>query len=435
MRLRRKRSTRMTRPSQLVRERIARFSGGAGRRIATSADVVVDHGRGSYIYDTAGGSYLDVISGYGVAALGHCHPRWVEAITEQASRLAVTPLHTNGLADYLTALSGVLPQPLAQIALFTTGAEAVEAALRLTQTASTRQDVLAFHDGFHGKTVGVRYAGDSTSGEALALRPAWMKTAEFPTCEHHGAADYHLCEESASTVLEQIASRVDLGNVGTVLVEPILGTAGNLPPKKPFLKGLRALCDERGWLLAFDESITGFGRTGRLFAFEYFGVLPDVVILGKGLGGGFPLSAVCASPAIWDCSAYRAPSAASSTHGGNPLACAAGLATLEILAEESFLAHVSETAGRAAGRLRDLAQSSERVDRSRGVGLMLGFDLIDPDSGEFATPEVCASIFRGCRDRGVLVLADVPRVRLSPPLTVTPAEIDRLFDVLGQVLT
>jgi 4-aminobutyrate aminotransferase-like enzyme len=425
----------VTRPSQLVRERIARFSGGAGRRIATSADVIADHGRGSYIYDTGGAAYLDVISGYGVAALGHCHPRWVDAVTKQASKLAVTPLHTNGLADYLTALSGILPEPLAQVALFTTGAEAVEAALRLTQTSSARPDVLTFHDGFHGKTVGVRYAGDSTSSEALALRPAWMKTAAFPTCEHHDAADYHLCEESASAVIEQIASRTDLQNVGTVLVEPILGTAGNLPPKKRFLAGLRALCDERGWLLAFDESITGFGRTGRLFALEYFGVLPDVVILGKGLGGGFPLSAVCASPALWDRSAYRAPSATSSTHGGNPLACAAGLATLEILTEEDFLGHVRNTAGRAAERLRDLARGSGRVSWPRGVGLMLGFDLIDPDSGVLATPEVCASIFRGCRDRGVLVLADVPRVRLSPPLTVTSAEIDRLFDVLGEVLT
>jgi 4-aminobutyrate aminotransferase-like enzyme len=424
----------MTRPSQLAWERIARFSGGAGRRIATSAAVVVDRGRGSYIYDTEGGAYLDVISGYGVAALGHSHPRWIEAITKQASRLAVTPLHTNGLADYLTALSEVLPEGLAQVALFTTGAEAVEAALRLTQTASTRHDVLTFHEGFHGKTVGVRYAGDSTSGEALALRPTWIKTAEFPTCKHHGATDYHLCEESPSTVLKHIASRDDLGNVGTVLVEPILGTAGNLPPKKPFLAGLRALCDERGWLLAFDESITGFGRTGYLFAFEYFGVLPDVVVLGKGLGGGFPLSAVCASPALWDLSAYRAPSAASSTHGGNPLACAAGLATLEILTEEGFLAHVREVSRHAAGRLYDLAQRSKRVHRSRGVGLMLGFDLIDPDSAELASPEVCASIFRGCRDRGVLVLADVPRVRLSPPLTVTPAEIDHLFDVLCEVL-
>jgi 4-aminobutyrate aminotransferase-like enzyme len=424
----------MTRPSQLVRERIARVSGGAGRRIATSADIVADYGRGSYVYDTDGAAYLDVISGYGVAALGHCHPRWVEAVTKQASRLAVTPLYTSGLADYLTALSGVLPDGLAQVALFTTGAEAVEAALRLTQTSSTRPDVLAFQDGFHGKTVGVRYAGDSTSSEALALRPAWMKTAAFPICEHHDAADYHLCEESASATIEQIASRGDLQNVGTVLVEPILGTAGNLPPKKPFLAGLRALCDERGWLLAFDESITGFGRTGHLFACEYFGVLPDVVILGKGLGGGFPLSAVCASPALWGDSAYRAPSGTSSTHGGNPLACAAGLATLEILAEEDFLARVSDTADHAAGRLRDLARESELVSSPRGVGLMLGFDLIDPDSGTLATPEVCASIFRGCRDRGVLALTDVPRVRLSPPLTVTSAEIDRLFDVLGEVL-
>jgi 4-aminobutyrate aminotransferase-like enzyme len=428
------RTASMTSVPRRAIERIARFSGGAGRRIATSADLVVDRGQGSHIYDSNGSAYLDVISGYGVASLGHCDPRWVQAVTSQAQRLAVTPLHTRGLADYLTALSAVLPAPLAAVALFTTGAEAVEAALRLTQTSCPRPHVLAFDTGFHGKTAGLRYAGDSTSSEARALRPVWMKTAAFPTCEHHDAVDYSRCAESAADTLRQIASRDDLDDVGTVLVEPILGTAGNLPPEKAFLAGLRELCHERGWLLVFDESITGFGRTGRLFAHEYFGVRPDVLILGKGLGGGFPLSAVCASRALWEGSAYRTPSATSSTHGGNPLACAAGLATLEIVADEAFLAEVRDTAVHAAERLRDLANTSQQVVRPRGVGLMLGFDLIDPDSGELATPEMCASIFRACRDHGVLALVDIPRVRLSPPLTITLGEIDRLFDVLGQVL-
>ena len=425
----------MTRASERVRRRIANFSGGGGRRIAISADIVADRGQGSFIYDTDGVAYLDVISGYGVASLGHCHPRWVEAITKQAQTLAVTPLHTNGLADYLSALSRILPESLSQVALFTTGAEAVEAALRLTQTSSPRPEVLTFDKSFHGKTVAVRYVSDSTSSEALALRPAWIRTAAFPTCEHHDATNYHLCEESTSGLLSEIAGRSDLENVGTVLVEPILGTAGNLPPKKPFLTGLRELCDERGWLLAFDESITGFGRTGQLFAHEYFGVLPDVLILGKGLGGGFPLSAVCASRTLWERSAYRPPSATSSTHGGNPLACAAGLATLEILADESFLAQVRITADHAAERLRDLGATSRQIARPRGVGLMLGFDLIDPHTGALASPEECALIFRRCRDRGILALTDVPRVRLSPPLTVSSSEIDQLFDVLGEVLT
>jgi 4-aminobutyrate aminotransferase-like enzyme len=415
-------------------EIIARFVGGGGRRIAKSADLVVERGLGSYVYSNTGSRYLDVISGYGVASLGHCHPDWVEAIVAQASRLTVTPLYTDELARYLAALSGVLPACVNKTALFSTGAEAVEVAIRLAQTATGQPGVLTFRDGFHGKTAGVRYAGDPNSAEAQSLGPDWPRVAPFPACEFHDAASYGLCEESAADILAIVAVRSDLDEVGTVVVEPILGTAGNIPPRRRFLSELRQLCNERGWILVLDESITGFGRTGELFAFEYFGVDPDVVVLSKGLGGGFPMSAVCASEGLWDRSAYRDLSATSSTFGGSPLACAAGLVTLDIVTSKDFLSQVRDVGNHAAARLRDLAGSSDRVACPRGAGLMLGFDLVDADTGALATAESCSSIFRACRDHGILLLADVPRVRLSPPLTFTRDEADELFDVLLEVL-
>jgi 4-aminobutyrate aminotransferase-like enzyme len=422
------------RARNLVAKTIERFGGGGGRRIAKSADLVVERGLGSYVYSTTGSRYLDLISGYGVASLGHSHPDWVDAVISQANRLAVTPLHTVEMADYLEALSHALPPRLHQTALFSTGAEAVEVAVRLVQTRTEQSGVLTFIDGFHGKTSGVRYAGDPASQEAQSLGPTWPRVAPFPACEVHDAATYPSCQDSAAHALAAIEQRADLDHVGAVLVEPILGTAGNIPPKKRFLSELRHLCDERNWLLVLDESITGFGRTGQLFAFDYFGVEPDVIVLSKGLGGGFPMSAVCASEELWENSAYRSLSATSSTFGGNPLACAAGLATLNIVTNAEFLQQVRDVGSHAAARLHELATASGAVARPRGAGLMLGFDLVDADTGALASPDRCNAIFRACRDRGILLLADVPRVRISPPLTFTRREADELFDVLVEVL-
>lgn len=428
----------MTKPGRDPRwaiDALTRLRGGGPRRIAQSADIVVDRGLGSYLYSNTGVRYLDVIAGHGVAALGHCHPRWVEAVIAQADRLTVTPLHTAEWAEYLEALAALLPARAGSPALFSTGAESVEAAIRLTQTATGRAGVLTFEHSFHGKTAGVRYTGNSGSAEARALGPRWLRSVPFPACAIHDAVTYGCCEESGGDLLRRIRARTDAAEIGSVLIEPVLGTAGNIPPKRRFLSKLRELCDDLGWLLVLDESITGFGRTGELFAFDYYGVEPDVVVLGKGLGGGIPLGAVCAASDLWARSALSAPSATSSSFGGNPLACAAGLATLEVVTSDGFLESVRTVAAHAALRLRDLADASALVARPRGIGLMLGFDLLDAAAGELASPERCAAVFRACRDRGVLLLADVPRVRLSPPLTIERGEVDELFDVLLEVLT
>ncbi|HET7443904.1 MAG TPA: aspartate aminotransferase family protein [Solirubrobacterales bacterium] len=400
-----------------------------------STGIVVSKGQGSYLFGDGGERYLDAVSGFGVASLGHSHPRWVEAVVAQADRLVVNPFYGPELAEYVSALSGVLPPKLGQVALYSGGAEAVESAIRLAQTFKGRPGIVTFSPGFHGKTtVGVRYSSNPTSTEALSLAPDWFRVLPFPACEAHDAVSYSGCRESADETLAQLCRRPDLDDVGTVLVEPILGTSGNVPPRRGFLPELRRLCDERGWILIFDELITGFGRTGKLFAFEEFAATPDILVLGKGIGGGFPLSAVCAAGELWDGSALAFPASTSSSFGGNPLACAAGLATLEILTDDDFLAQVCTVAGVAAQRLRELAAASPRVSRPRGAGLMLGFDLVNPATGSLASGDECLVTFRACRDRGLLILADVPRVRISPPLTISESEVHLLFDLLSEVL-
>lgn len=417
-----------------VFDAIARFASGGPRPFADAVGMVVDHGRGSYLYDRRGGRYLDTVAGFGVASLGHSHPLWVEAVVAQAGKLAVSPVDTAELARYLAALGEVLPEGLQQAALYSGGAEAVEMAVRLAQTRSGRAGLLTFGGGFHGKTSALRYTRDPCSDEAQWLRPSWLRTAPFPACRHHDAADYASCDESAAESIAAIVAREDLDDVGVLLLEAVQGTAGNIPPVRRLLPELRALCDERGWVLVLDESITGFGRTGRLFACEYFGARPDVMVLSKGLGGGFPLSAVCAGAELWRGSALGRSSGTTTAFGGNPLACAAGMATLKIITGNGFLEHVRDVAAHAAARLRDLAEATPRVVRPRGVGLMLGFDLVDPVTSELADTSACRSVMRACRDRGVLTAAHVPRVRLNPPLTVSHDEVDEIFDVLHEVL-
>lgn len=409
-------------------------AGAVGQRsLSRLARFTAHTGRGVRIADGEGREFLDAVGGYGVASLGHSHPDWVRAVVDQAQRLAVSPVDSDQGVAYVDALADALPGAMVP-ALFSTGAEAVENAVRLVQTATGRPGILTFAKGFHGKTSALRYTADPSTPEARSIAPGWMASVAFPECQRHSVSDYSHCDESAADLLDGVRGRSDLDQVGAVLVEPILGTAGNLMPRGRFHAELRRLCDERGWLLIYDESITGFGRTGRMFACEWFGVTPDVLVLSKGIGGGFPLSAVCASDDLWARSALSAPSGTSSSYGGNPLACAAGLATLEIIGAEGFLDRVGATAERAQTRLELLATRSDQVGYPRGLGLLLGFDLIDPQTGALAEASICAAAVRGCRELGVLAAVHVPRVRLSPPLTITPEEVDVLFDVFEEVL-
>jgi len=414
---------------------IHRHAGGGLRRIAESAGVTIVDGNGSYLIDNQGRRYLDFVTGYGVAALGHGHPRWVSAVTEQARRLCTSPFHNPQLATYLSKLAEVLPAGVNQTALFSGGAEAAEAAVRLAQLASGRTGVLAFSSAFHGKTAGVRFAGGAHAMERSRLGLTWLRHAEFPACLNHTALDYEMCEESAAPLWDQIADRNDLADVGAVIVEPVLGTAGNIPPRRHFLSELRRVCDAHSWLLVVDESLTGFGRTGCNFASCFFEVTPDIMVLGKAMGAGFPLSGVAASRELWRAASLDLPSATSSSYGGNPLACAAGLAVLDVLTEPLFLEDLHLTGRVLSEGLTNLAAESPYVRWPRGVGLMLGFDLVDPETGHLASDTLCARVFERCRDRGVLVAANVPRVRLNPPLTLSVEEARRALAVLGEVLT
>ena len=324
-----------------VADTIRRFGGGGPRRIAESAGVLVDHGEGSHLVTTDGQRLLDFATAMGVAAIGHAHPVWVSAVQRQAERLAACVLHTREHADYLERLATVLPAGVDRVALYSGGSEAVEVAVRLAQSITGHRNVISFTTGFHGKTTAVRFTGGRYEDERRRLDLDWVHHVKYSHCIEHDAVTYDECEdEGALNILELDARAGKINGVAAVIVEPVLGTAGNRPPQRRFLQRLRALCDARRWLLIVDESITGFGRLGTPFASEYFGVTPDILVLGKAIGGGFPLSGVASSSDIWDRSLYAEMSATSSSYGFNPLACEKSTPVTAIASARLILPHL-----------------------------------------------------------------------------------------------
>jgi 4-aminobutyrate aminotransferase-like enzyme len=406
--------------SSAVADTVRRRGGGGPRRIAESAGLVVTHGDGPYLVTDQGERLLDFATAMGVAAIGHGNPAWSRAVGEQAGRLAACVLHTPEHAAYLERLAAVLPADADRVALYSGGAEAVEVAVRLAQSVTGHRDLISFSGGFHGKTTGVRFSGGRFAEERERLGVDWVHHLPYPRCAQHTAVSYPTCEEDGRESLAALeALAATLEGVAAVIVEPVLGTAGNRPPQRRFLSGLRALCDEHGWLLIVDESITGFGRLGTYFAVDWFDVRPDIVVLGKAIGGGYPLSGVAAPSSIWDRSLFAERSATSSSYGANPLACAAGSAVLDIITAPGFLDNVAHVSARLAAGIAALEATSPYVRGNRGVGMMLGFDLVDPVTGELAGPELCLRLFRRCLDEGILIVGDVPEVRLNPPLVLT----------------
>jgi 4-aminobutyrate aminotransferase-like enzyme len=414
---------------------IRRHTGGGPRRIAELAGLVISHGDGCDLITDDGRRIIDFAGAMGVAGIGHGHPIWADAIARQAKRLAASVLHTPEHARYLDELSRFTPLGLDRIALYSGGAEAVEVAIRLAQSNSGKNNILSFTTGFHGKTLGTRFLGGRFPQERDRLDINFVHDVAYPLCVEHDAVNYETCQDDGRDSIALLERKAqDVGDVAAVIVELLPGTAGNRPPQRMFPKALTEACKRNGWLLIADESITGFGRLGQPFACDYFGISPDILVLGKAMGGSFPLTGVAAGAALWDNSLFAELSSTSSSYGANPLACAAGLAVLEIENAPGFMENVREVGAQLGRGLTDLAASSPYIKAPRGIGLMLGFDFVDPSTGDLADAQLRQSLFGRCLDAGILVVGDVSTVRLNPPLTLTPKDADRAISALQHAL-
>ncbi len=369
--------------------------------------------------DVNGKKYIDCLGGFGIYNVGHRHPKVVEAVTNQLNRQA---LHSQDLLDPLRAmlakiLGDITPGNLQYAYFGNSGTEAIEAALKLAKMYSDRTTFIATTKAFHGKSLG------SLSGTAKGVfRKPFLPM--IPGFRHVHFGDIEMMRktfEACAMVGEDVAA---------VIVEPIQGEGGvNLPPAG-YLKQVRELCDEFGALLIFDEVQTGMGRTGKMFAAEHYDVVPDIMCLAKAFGGGImPASATIATEEVFK-SLFPNPFMHTTTFGGNPLACAAAIATFNVLIEENLPARAAELGEYMLKGLREAAVGFEdKVDEIRGLGLLIGI--------EFQSDEIGYEVSKGLFDNGVLVagtLINAKTIRIEPPLTITYEEADSVIAAFKKVL-
>lgn len=385
---------------------IGQLLSGFFRSVAQTSDapmgIVVERARGATIRAADGTEYIDLLAGIGVAALGHGHPRVLAAIEEQARRHLHVMVYGEFIQDAQVRLAdklvSVLPPSLSNVYFTNSGAEAIEGALKLARKATKRRSVVAFERGFHG---------DTTGALALGGNPVYRVPFEplLPDVEHIRFDD---CEALA---------RID-ERTAAVFVEPVQGEAGVVIPSVGYLPALRQRCTEVGALLVFDEVITGFGRTGKLFALEHENVVPDILVLAKALGGGLPLGAFVAAKSTMKVLSTDPPLGHVTTFGGHPLSCAAGLASLEAIIEED-LARRAAVHGRTFAELLRARLPAEHLVAVRQIGLLVGVEL--------SSPTLVESFSRECRREGLILgwtLHDDRVVRLAPPLVISEAELD-----------
>ncbi len=398
-------------------------------------DVVAERGEGSWIIDVDGRRFLDFGSGIGVTNVGHCHPRVVAAIEEQARTLLHTSVvvhHQRSieLAERIAALVPYLPE--AQVFFANSGAEAVDGAIKFTRRLTGRPGIIAFRGGFHGRTLGgtslttakARYR----EGYAPLLPSVSFAPYAVPAGLRGGRTDEATVADALAGLDALLDTEVAPTDVAAMIVEPVLGEGGYVVPPAAWLRGLRERCDRHGMLLVFDEVQCGMGRTGRPFAAETFGVTPDVILFAKGVAAGLPLGGIIAPRALFE----RWPTGThGSTFGGNPLACAAALASLDVLEGEACYDRARRLGEVALERLRTVAASAagDTVTDVRGIGLMVGVQLRDGPTAD--------AVQRACLADGLLVLTCGPHgevLRLIPPLTISDPDFDQGMTILEGAL-
>lgn len=379
-------------------------------------ELEVSRGEGAYLFTKDGRKYLDLASGIAVNALGYGHPEVVRAVEEQVRRhlhLYSGTAYQDVLIDYAEALLAELANDY-KIFFGNSGTEAVEAAIKLARFATGRPAIIAFRGSFHGRSLGALSLTDSAARYRSPYEPLLPSVyhVEFPAPTRLGISE----DAALALVQRQIAALletdVDPSRVALIVVEPIQGEGGYVIPSDGFLPWLRAVADQHGILLAVDEVQSGMGRTGKMFAFQHSGITPDIVIMGKALGGGLPLSAIAARSAIAD---RWAPGAHGTTFGGNPASCAAGLATLRVIREQGLMEGASRLGAAALRRLAPL-RDMPVVREVRGRGLMVAIEFAGVQGGALAQRVTAEALTNGI----ILHMAGLRHevIRFMPPLNI-----------------
>ena len=378
------------------------FMGGLYQRFP----VTIEKGVGSHVWDVDGKEYIDCMGGYGVAIVGHQNKRVVKAIKEQVDKIITvhSSLYNKTREEFLKTLIGLAPKGLTQVHLNNSGAEAIEAAIKFARKFTGKKGMVAMKGSYHGKSLGAL---------SLTFNPKYKKAFE-PLVEKVSFASFGDIESLRSTIDEDTAF---------VILEPIQGESGIIVAPDGFLQAVRKLCDEKGILLIFDEIQAGLGRTGRLWACDHWNTAPDILCLAKGIAGGVPMGATLVRP---DILASMSKGEHSSTFGGNPLSCAAGIATLHALTQDGLIENAEKMGKLFREGLEKLKEKHTIIREIRGKGLMIGVEL------KFEVKDVLMNLMK----EGVLMLYSGRNIlRILPPLVITKEDITKVLETLDVVLT
>ena len=399
---------------------------------------VADRAEGAYIYTDDGKKLLDFTSGIGVTNTGHCHPKVVEAIREQAGLF----LHAQAnivihkpMLQLIEELRKIVPPSLDSFYFANSGAEALENAVKIAKAATGRQNIIVFNGSFHGRTAVTMALTTSKTGYRTGFGPlpSGIYVSPFPYAFRMGMSE----EKASAYALEQLeyllASQTAPRDTAAILIESVLGEGGYIVPPASFMKGLRELCDKHGIMLIFDEVQSGFGRTGEWFALEHFDVIPDIITAAKGIASGLPLSAVFSRTDIMK---KLDVGSIGGTYGGNAIACAAGVATIKAMRDEKMLENAAEKGIQLMTGLRKFQEEYPQIGDVRGLGLMIGTEFI-VDGSQAKAKQLVKDVIHSAEEKGMLLLSCGTydnTLRWIPPLNVTSEQINDGLKIFGEAL-
>jgi 4-aminobutyrate aminotransferase len=402
-----------------------------------SYPLVAERAEGAMVHDPDGNRFLDFNAGIAVVATGHCHPQVVEAIQRQSAQLihmSGTDFYYESMVTLAERLAAVAPGDVPRRIYFgNSGTEATEAAMKLARYATGRDKFIAFFGGFHGRTLGSLSltASKSVQRKGFGTLLGGVFHAPYPDPYRSGKSPAECAAESLSFIEDTLFRTIaPPEEVAAIIFEPVQGEGGYVVPPPEFLRGLRDIADRRGILIIADEVQTGMGRTGRWWACDHFNFVPDILTTAKGIASGLPLSAMIARADLmtW------APGAHASTFGGNPVAVAAALATMDLL-EGGLIENARRIGAHMMARMREWPQRFGRVGEVRGLGLMIGIELVLDKSTRERAPQLRDRAVRLAFEHGLLILGAGPSsLRLSPPLVITRDQADFAMDVLESCL-
>lgn len=399
--------------------------------------IEVDYGQGPYLHTTDGCRYLDFTTGIGVVNTGHCHPKVVAAAQAQVAKLIhgqQNVVYHKPVLELIQELQTILPPHLDGFFFANSGAEAIEAAMKLARHATGRTNMVVFQGGYHGRTIGSVSLTTSNPIYHYRYQPLMpgVYVAPFPDTYFYGWSADETEAFCLKILRHLLASQTAPEETAAMLIEPVLGEGGYVVPTPGFLAGVQEICREHDILFIVDEVQSGFGRTGKWFAFQHFGVEPDIVVMAKGLASGFPLSAIAARPELMQHSPLGSQGG---TYGGNAVACAAGVATVRAMKEEGMIENSARLGIRLMEELEPLQEEFPVIGEVRGLGLMVGVEFTAADSKPDAA--TAKAVVDECLDRGLILLpcgtyGNV--IRWVPPLIIDDSHLDEALEIFSGAL-